>query len=100
MCRGISPWGTASGDSCSFKTWKSTHLHLSGIIKKGSTGQGGRPACSLQRKHHTFNAFNLIMYKRTVCQEKYPIILCFQKRLEMQITVYNYTAFIQVNPFK
>ena len=27
-------------------TWKSTHLHLSGNIKNGSTGQGGFPACS------------------------------------------------------
>lgn len=32
ICRGISPLGTASGDSCSFSTWKSTHLHLSGMI--------------------------------------------------------------------
>lgn len=28
-------------------TWKSTHLHLSGRMKKGSTGQGGFPACSV-----------------------------------------------------
>ena len=32
ICRGISPLGTASGDSWSFSTWKSTHLHLSGIM--------------------------------------------------------------------
>ena len=48
MCLGISPWGTDSGDSCSFRTWKSTHLHLSGTMKKGSTGHLGCPACSLK----------------------------------------------------
>ena len=29
-----------------YHTWKSTHLHLSGRIKNGSTGHGGLPACS------------------------------------------------------
>ena len=51
MWRGISPLGTASGSSCSLMTWKSTHLHLSGMIKNGSRGQGGRPLWSLQQKN-------------------------------------------------
>lgn len=50
MCLGISPWGTASGSSCSFRVWKSTHLHLSGMMKYGSSGHLGRPACSLHRE--------------------------------------------------
>lgn len=72
MCRGISPLGTISGLSWSFSTcretgvtadyritqtsavqthtWKSTHLHLSGTMKKGSIGHFGRPACSLHRQ--------------------------------------------------
>merc|ERR1719270_2548783 len=44
--RGISPCGTLSGLSCSFRLWKSTHLQWSGRMKYGSRGQGGRPACS------------------------------------------------------
>lgn len=50
ICLGISPCGIPSGNSWSLRTWKSTHLHLSGMMKYGSKGHFGLPACSLNKK--------------------------------------------------
>lgn len=38
MWRGVSPVGTSSGFSCSFKTCWSMHVHLSATMRKGSSG--------------------------------------------------------------